>query len=65
MSELSFFSTVGREVLWTLAEGLFAAVIIVLLVPVLIKGDWVQCLLAVVVLPLPVLALWDACSRMS
>jgi hypothetical protein len=47
----------GDEVRSSLVLGTFAAIAVVLLVPVLVRGDWVQRVLAGVLLILPALQL--------
>ncbi|MBE0544648.1 MAG: hypothetical protein IH623_25185 [Verrucomicrobia bacterium] len=63
MNQLSRWRSVEREVYLSLAEGAVAAVIVVLLFPVLRKGDLGQRVLAVPLLILPIIGLLDALIR--
>jgi hypothetical protein len=54
---LGFWSSIGREVRLCLLCGAVAGTAAVLLVPVLIRGDWVQRILALVLMGFPVLSL--------
>jgi hypothetical protein len=54
---LGWYSTVGREVLFSLLVAAVAGPAVVFLFPVLIRGDWVQRVLALVLLAFPLLLL--------
>jgi hypothetical protein len=53
----AFRGTVGREVRLCLLSGALAGAATVLLIPVLIRGDWVQRILALLLIAFPFLAL--------
>ncbi len=55
MKALAMWSSVDREVRWSFAEGSAAAVAMVILAPVLWRGDQVQRILAAALLILPVI----------